>query len=118
MTTTTNASTGTATAEAAGQPDKPFGMARVREAETYHNASVLDDAVSEAYRLVTALQHAISDAHFGDIGKAREKGTGLTATQTAESPPMQARVQEALNCLQAAQDYARRLLVSTYEPPF
>ena len=40
MTTTTtaasNGSTDTTTAGATGQPEKPFGMAKVREAETYH----------------------------------------------------------------------------------
>ena len=40
-TTTTAASTGstdTDAAEATGQPEKPFGMAVVREAETYHDS--------------------------------------------------------------------------------
>jgi hypothetical protein len=122
MTTTTtaagNGSTDTTTAEATGQPDKPFGMALVREAETYHDASVLHDAVFEANQLGTAIQHAVSDAYFRDVRKTKTKDTGLTATQTAESPPMQAKVQELLNCLQAAQTYVQRLLVSTYGPPF
>jgi hypothetical protein len=120
-TTTTTASNGStdtdaATAEVTGQPDKPFGMAVVREAETYHDASVLHDAVFEANQLCTAIQHAVSDAYFRDVRKTKNKDTGLTATQTAESPPMQAKVQELLNCLQAAQTYVQRLLVSTYEP--
>src|SRR5207245_1192040 len=66
MTTTTTAAgngstdTTTATAEATGQPEKPFGMAVVREAETYHDASLLHDAVFEAVQLGTAIQHAVS----------------------------------------------------------
>jgi hypothetical protein len=119
--TTTAASTGstdTTTAEATGQPDKPFGMAVIRDAETYHDASVLHDAVFEAERLGTAIQHAVSDAYFRDVRKTKTKDTGLTATQTAESPQMQAAAQELLNCLQAAQTYVQRLLVSTYNPPF
>jgi hypothetical protein len=120
MTTTTTAasndSTDTTTAEVTGTPEKPFGMALVREAETYHDASVLHDAVFEANQLCTAIQHAISDAYFRDVRKTKNKDTGLTATQTAESPQMQAKVQELLNCLQAAQTYVQRLLVSTYEP--
>ena len=119
-TTTTNGSTDTdtATAEATGQPEKPFGMAVVREAETYHDASVLHDAVFEANQMCTAIQHAISDAYFRDVRKTKNKDTGLTATQTAESPQMQAKARELLNCLQAAQTYVQRLLVSTYNPPF
>jgi hypothetical protein len=31
---------------------------------------------------------------------------------------MQAKLQETINCLQAAMDYVRRLLVNTYDPPF
>lgn len=126
MTTTTTAAsngstdTDTAADEATGQPEKPFGMALVREAETYHDASVLHDAVFEANQLCTTIQHAISDAYFRDVRKTKSKSkdTGLTATQTAESPQMQAKVQELLNCLQAAEMYVERLLVSTYEPPF
>ena len=92
-------------------------MAVVREAETYHTFSVVHDAVSEAERLCAAVYHAVTDAYFKDLRKNKD-GTGLTATQTAESPPMQAKVREALNCLQAAQTYVRQLLVSNYEPPF
>ena len=123
MTTTTNAAANgstdtTSASEATDQPERVFGMAVVREAETYHTASVLHDAAFEAESLCTAVQRAVSDAYFKEIRKDQADKTGLTATQTAESAQMQAKVQEALNCLQAAQDYARRLLVSTYEPPF
>ena len=121
-TTTTAASNGSTdtdtTAEATGTPEKPFGMAVVREAETYHDASVLHDAVFEASQLCTAIQHAVSDAYFRDVRKTKTKDTDLTATQTAESPQVQAKVQELLNCLQAAETYVQRLLVSTYNPPF
>src|SRR5690349_16271578 len=106
-TTASNGSTDTTTtSEATDQPERVFGMAVVREAETYHTTSVLHDAVFEAERLCTAVHRAVSDAYFKDIRKDQADKTGLTATQTAESPQMQAKVQEALNCLQAAQDYA------------
>jgi hypothetical protein len=125
-TTTTAASNGgtdiTAEAsDAAGPKDKPFGMAVIREAETYHNATMLRDAVAEADDLARTIQQAVSDAHFRDIRTAKVKAPGLTATQTAESAQTQAKVQEVLNCLQAAQDYVNRLLVNTYhydESPF
>jgi hypothetical protein len=122
MTTTTaaasNGSTDTTMTEATVQEEKPFGMAVVREGETYHTASILQDAVSEAERLCTALQRAVSDAYFKDIRKDQKASTGLTASQTAESPQMQAKLQEAMNCLHAAEEHARRLLVNKYEPPF
>ena len=122
MTATTNAasngSTGTTAPEATGQKEKPFGMARVREAETYHTASVVHDALAEAEKLYTAVYRAVTDAYFRDIRNDEADSTILTAVQTAESPPMQAKAREALNCLQAAETYVRQLLVSNYEPPF
>ncbi len=118
MTAATTAASNGSTDTTTGQPEKPFGMAVVREAETYHDASVLHDAVFEASQLGTAFQHAVSDAYFRDVRKTKAKDPGLTATETAESPQMQARVRELLNCLQAAETYVRRLLVSNYEPPF
>ena len=121
MTTTTtaasNGSTGT-TPEATSQKEKPFGMAVIREAETYHTVSVVHDAVSEADKLCAAVYYAVTGAYLKEIRKDQADGTGLTATQTAESPPMQAKIREALNCLQAAESYLRQLLVSNYEPPF
>lgn len=126
MTTTTtadsNGSTGTDTAEATGPKERPFGMAKVREAETYHTATILYETACEIDSLCDAVYHAVSDAYFRDVRKAKGKDPALTATQTAESPPMQAKVREALNCLQAAEDQVRRLLVNTYsyddESPF
>ena len=123
MTTTTTAAsngstdTDTPTAEATGQPDKPFGMAKVRETEIYHTFSVAHDALSEAERLCAEVYRAVTDAYFKDLRKNAD-GTGLTAVQTAESPPMQVKIREALNCLEAAQTHVRQLLVSTYDPPF
>jgi hypothetical protein len=109
--------TDTARAEATGQEEKPFGMAKVRETETYHTFSVAHDALSEAERLCAEVYRAVTDAYFKDLRKNAD-GTGLTAVQTAESPPMQVKIREALNCLEAAQTHVRQLLVSTYDPPF
>jgi hypothetical protein len=117
-TATSNGSTDTTTAGATGQPEKPFGMAKVREAETYHDASLLHDAICEAEKLCTAVSRAVTDAYFRDMRNDEAGSTGLTATQTAESHPMQVKAREALNCLKAAEDYTRRLLLSDYEPPF
>ena len=126
MTTTTtaasNGSTDTTasdatTAEPTGQKEKPFGMAKVRETETYHTFSVAHDALSEAERLCAEVYRAVTDAYFKDLRKNAD-GTGLTAVQTAESPPMQVKIRETLNCLEAAQTHVRQLLVDTYIPPF
>ena len=119
MTTTTAAAssgTDTATAEAIGQ-EKPFGMAKVRETETYHTFSVAHDALSEAERLCAEVYRAVTDAYFRDLRKNAD-GTGLTAVQTAESPQMQSKIREALNCLEAAQAHMRQLLFSNYDLPF
>ena len=123
MTTTTttaasNGGTDTTASEATGQKEKPFGMAVIREAETYHTASVVYDAVSEADKLCAAVHHAVTSAYFKEIRQDQADSTGLTATQTAESPPMQAKIREALNCLHTTESYLRQLLVSNYEPPF
>ena len=119
-TTTTTASNGSTdtTAEATSQPEKPFGMAVIREAETYHTASVMHDAVSEADKLCAAVYYAVTGAYHRDIRQDHADGTGLTGTQTAESPPVQAKIREALNCLHTTDSYLRQLLASNYEPPF
>jgi len=122
MTTTTkpasNGSTDTATATATGQPERITGMARVREAETYHITSVMNDAVSEAERLCAAIHPAVTDAYFKDVRTNGADSSGCTATETAESPEMQDAAREALSCLHAAGDYVQRQLVHSYEPPF
>ena len=121
VTTTTTAASSDSTdttAEATGPKEKPFGMAVIREAETYHTASVVYDAVSEADKLCAAVHHAVTSAYFKEIRQDQPDGTALTATQTAESPQMQAKIREALNCLHTTESYLRQLLVSNYEPPF
>jgi isopropylmalate/homocitrate/citramalate synthase len=121
MTTTTqaagNGSTTTAAATAVtSQPERITGMAQVREAETYHAASVLNQAVFEAERLCAAIYRAVSDAYLRDVRKTEADGDSSTATQTAESAEIQGKAKEALDCLCAAQRYVQRLL--RYEPPF
>jgi hypothetical protein len=124
MTTTTtqaasNGSTATATGQATvatGQPERITGMAQVREAETYQAATVMNQAVSEAERLCAEIHRAVSDAYFKDVRKNADSG-GQTAAQTAESPEIRGKAEEALNCLHAAQQYVRRLLAGS-EPPF
>ena len=119
MTTTKaagNGSTTTAPATPTSQPDRISGMARVYEAETYHAASVMYEAVSEAERLCSGIYRAVTDAYFKDVRKNAD-GDGRTAAQTADSPEIRSKTEEALNCLQAAERHVRHLLAGS-EPPF
>jgi hypothetical protein len=115
MTTTAkavgNGSTDTGTAD---QPERVSGMARIRNTEAYHTADILHDAAFEAERLCNAVYQAIYDAYYNQVRTDQKARTGLTVAQTAESPQVQAKLQEALNCLHAAEEYAKRLLVNTY----
>lgn len=108
--TATTASSGT------GQPERISGMARVCEAETYHAASVMNEAVAEAERLCGAVYHAVTDAYFKDVRKNAD-GDGRNATETADSPEIRGKAEEAMNCLQAAERYVRRLLTG-HDTPF
>jgi glycine cleavage system pyridoxal-binding protein P len=121
MSTTAKAASNGSTDQAAaavttGQPERITGMAQVREAETYHAASVLNEAACEAERLCTAVYRAVTDAYFKDV-RHNADSDGRTATETAESPEIRGKAEEALNCLHAAECYLRRLLTG-YEPPF
>jgi hypothetical protein len=100
----------------AGQPDRISGMARVYEAETYHAASIMHEAVSEAERLCSGIYRAVTDAYFKDLRKNAD-GDARTATETAESAEIHDQAQEALTCLQAAERHVRHLLTG-HEPPF
>jgi hypothetical protein len=120
MTTTKAVGNGGQTTEEAvvttGQPDRISGMARVSEAEIYHTASVMNEAMSEAERLCGAVYRAVTDAYFKDIRNNADT-EGRSATQTAESPEIRGTAQEALTCLEAAERYMRRLLTG-HDTPF
>ena len=119
MTTTAAAaaSTGsTGTATATGQPDRITGMARVTETETYHAASIMNAAMTEAERLCGAVYRAVTDAYFADV-RGTADSDSRTAAETAGSAEIRAQANEALTCLQAAERYMRRLLKGS-EPPF
>jgi hypothetical protein len=102
--TASNGSTGTP-----AKPERKTGVARVREAEVYHTASVVHDAAFEAERLCNDIWRAMSDVYVQrDVS---ESAQALTA------PDMQRKIREAFACLDTAQDYLRHLMVSG-EPPF
>src|SRR4051794_28552099 len=103
MTTTTAASNGSTTTPDADsgiarQPERATGMARVREAELYHAASVMNEAVSEAERLCGVIYRAISDAYFKDVRRNADND-GRTAAEVADYPEIRGKAEEALNCL-------------------
>jgi hypothetical protein len=123
MTTTStaasNGSTSTAPAETAtAEPERLSGMARVREAQTYHTVSVLRDAMTEADRLCDQIHHAVSGAYFKDIRQASAPRDGRTARDLASSPEIRGQAEEALNCLYTARNYLNDLLGYASEPPF
>jgi hypothetical protein len=119
MTTTTaaasNGSNGS-TDTPAGKPERLTGMAQVREAEAYHTASVMHDAIFEADRLCSAIYRAVTDAYLTRIREDQADPEALTAAETADSAEVRGQAAEALRCLYAAQTYLQSL--TNYEPPF
>ncbi len=115
-TTTTTASNGSTTETPAGKPERLTGMAQVREAEAYHTASVMHDAIFEADRLCSAIHRAVSDAYLSRIREDQADTEARSAAETAASPEVRDQAAEALRCLYAAQSYLQQL--TSYEPPF
>ena len=60
-------------------------MAQVREAEAYHTASVMHDAIFEADQLCSAIYRAVTDAYLSRRPRGPGTTPSLSATQTAES---------------------------------
>ena len=115
MTTTTTAAGNGSTDTAAGKPERLTGMAQVREAEAYHTASVMHDAIFEADRLCSAIYRAVTDAYLTRVQDQADPEAG-TAAETADSPEVRGQAAEALRCLYAAQTHLQQL--TSYEPPF
>ena len=117
MTTTTAAAgNGSTETAATGKPERLTGMAQVREAEAYHTASVMHDAIFEADRLCSAIYRAVTDAYLTRIREDQADPDASSAAEMASSPEVRDQAAEALRCLYAAQGYLQQL--SNYEPPF
>jgi hypothetical protein len=118
MTTTTTADSNGSTdaATTTGKPERLTGMAQVREAEAYHTASVMHDAIFEADRLCSAIYRAVTDAYLSRIREDQADTEARTATEMASSPEVRDQAAEALRCLYAAQAHLQNL--TNYEPPF
>ena len=117
MTTTTTATGNgsTDTPATTGKPERLTGMAQVREAEAYHTASVMHDAIFEADRLCLAIYRAVADA-FLARAEDRADPDVLSAAETAASPKVRDQAAEALRCLYSAQNHLQQL--TSYELPF
>jgi hypothetical protein len=120
MTSTTKAASNGSTTDTAAppEPERLTGMARVREAQTYHTVSVLRDAMTEADRLCDQIYHAVSGAYFKDLGKTSPAVDGRTARDLASSAEIRGQAEEALTCLYTARNYLNDLLGYASEPPF
>ena len=115
-TTTAAASNGSTDTAIAGKPERLTGMAQVREAEAYHTASVMHDAIFEADRLCSAIYRAVTDAYLTRIREDQADPDARTAAETASSPEVRDQAVEALRCLYSAQSHLQQL--TNYEPPF
>lgn len=112
--TTTKPASNGSTATAAAKEKRLSGMARIREGEVYHTASVMHDAIYEADRLCSEIYRALTDAYFKR--SQDQPGTEVrTVTEVADSTPVQEQIDEALRCLSSARSFLERL---TSEPPF
>jgi hypothetical protein len=83
-------------------PERISGMARVREAQSYHLASLAHDAAFEAERLCSQIYRTASDGYM------REPAT-TEAPNVADDPAIHAKAHEALNCLVTAVTYLNYL---------
>jgi hypothetical protein len=103
----------TGTAADNGTKPKPLtGLARVRESETWRTASVMHDAAYEAERLCNEIYRAVTDAY-------KPSQDTSTAAETAASPDINAKAQEARRLLYATVNYLSALIGDTGgEPPF
>jgi hypothetical protein len=115
MTTTTSATGNGSTDTTTGKPERLTGMAQVREAEAYHTASVMHDAIFEADRLCLAIYRAVTGA-FLSRAEDRADSEALSAAETAASPEVRSQAAEALRCLYSAQNHLQQL--TSYELPF
>jgi hypothetical protein len=116
MTTTITAARNGSTETATGKPERLTGMAQVREAEAYHTASVMHDAIFEADRLCSAIYRAVTEAYLSRIREDQADPEAPSAAETAASPEVRDQAAEALRCLYTAQSHLQQL--TSYEPPF
>jgi hypothetical protein len=109
MTVTTIPPNGSKPATSPVSTDRKQGMARVREAEAWRTASVMEDAAFEAERLCHQIYTAVS--------KAYQSADGSSAAEVAAGDEIRVQACEALNCLHAVIGNLNAL-INAAEPPF
>lgn len=85
-------------------PERPSGMTRVREAQSYHLASLAHDAAFEAERLCSQIYSTASDGY-----SYRLEPASTEAPNVADDPAIHAKAHEALECLATAITYLNYL---------
>jgi hypothetical protein len=100
----------TAPAETAGNGTKPApervsGMARIRDAQSYHLSSLAHDAAFEAERLCSQIYRTASDGYSSYL----HEPTSAEAKNVADDPAIHDKAREALACLATAITYLNYL---------
>jgi hypothetical protein len=85
-------------------PERVSGMARIREAQSYHLSSLAHDAAFEAERLCSQIYRTASDG-FSYL----HEPTATEAKNVADDPAIHAQAREALACLATAITYLNYL---------
>jgi hypothetical protein len=97
------AGNGTKPASNDTKPERISGMARVREAQSYHLSSLAHDAAFEAERLCSQIYRTASD------GYSYLREPTAEALNVADDPATLAKAREALACLATAITYLNYL---------
>jgi hypothetical protein len=105
--TTTAKQTSNGGKRPASPPDRTTGMARIKEAEAYHVASVAHSAAFEGERLCNEIYRTASDGYLRDTHVNE-------AAETLADPATQRKIEEAACCLVVAIEHLCSLMA---DPP-
>jgi hypothetical protein len=83
-------------------PEQIHGIARIREAQSYHLSSLAQDAAYEAERLCSQIHRTASEGYLRVPGPAE-------APDLADDPAIYGKAREALACLATAITYLNYL---------
>jgi hypothetical protein len=91
----------------ASPPDRTIGMARIKEAESYHLASVAHSAAFEGERLCNEIYRTAFDSYMRDTHVSE-------VAETLADPATQRKIEEAACCLVVAIEHLCSLMT---DPP-
>jgi hypothetical protein len=111
MATTAKPATGNGSNTTTTAPERPVGVAYVRDAEAYHLVTIAHVAAYEAERLCNQIYRAASETRFGDSPDS------VSAADVLADPDTKGHMNEAIRCMNVAAGYLNTLLGDT-EPPF